>query len=71
MSYERLLGFYTAHTHQRGLTFRLCSSFYGLLDILSGTELNSGQREIGKYFRRNAAPFLLTSGFSSDSQAVL
>ena len=23
------------------------SSFYGLLDILSGTELNSGQREIG------------------------
>ena len=23
------------------------SSFYGLLDILSGTELNAGQREIG------------------------
>ena len=25
------------------------SSFYGLLDILSGTELNSGQRETGRY----------------------
>jgi hypothetical protein len=25
----------------------LCSSFYGLLDLLSGTELNNGQREIG------------------------
>jgi hypothetical protein len=28
-----------------------CSSFYGLLDILSGTELNNGQREIGLYFQ--------------------
>ncbi|THH17217.1 hypothetical protein EW146_g3550 [Bondarzewia mesenterica] len=27
------------------------SSFYGLLDILSGTELNSGQREIGKWMQ--------------------
>ena len=27
------------------------SSFYGLLDILSGTELNPGQREIGKFPR--------------------
>ncbi len=26
------------------------SSFYGLLDILSGTELNAGQREIGTNF---------------------
>lgn len=25
------------------------SSFYGLLDLLSGTELNPGQREIGKF----------------------
>jgi hypothetical protein len=25
----------------------ILSSFYGLLDILSGTELNNGQREIG------------------------
>lgn len=25
----------------------LCSSFYGLLDLLSGTELNPGQSEIG------------------------
>ena len=25
------------------------SSFYGLLDILSGTELTPGQREIGKF----------------------
>jgi hypothetical protein len=24
------------------------SSFYGLLDLLSGTELNGGQNEIGK-----------------------
>src|SRR6266566_861444 len=35
-----------------------CSSFYGLLDILSGTELNNGQREIGLYLQ--ASPFLST-----------
>lgn len=33
-----------------------CSSFYGLLDILSVTELNSGQREIGLHLQ--AFPFL-------------
>ena len=33
-----------------------CSSFYGLLDILSGTELNNGQREIGLNLR--ASTFL-------------
>ena len=32
------------------------SSFYGLLDILGGTELNSGQREIGLHHQ--ASPFL-------------
>lgn len=32
------------------ILIHLCySSFYGLLDLLSGTELNSGQREIGEY----------------------
>ena len=31
-----------------GLPLILLSSFYGLLDILSGTELNPGQRETGK-----------------------
>lgn len=30
------------------LTFYV-SSFYGLVDILSGTELNMGQREIGEH----------------------
>lgn len=29
------------------LTLISLSSFYGLLDILSGTELNPGQRETG------------------------
>jgi hypothetical protein len=29
------------------LNLFICSSFYGLLDLLSGTELNPGQREIG------------------------
>ena len=33
-----------------------CSSFYGLLDILSGTELNNGQREIGSHLQ--SSPFL-------------
>lgn len=32
----------------RATLTRLHSSFYGLLDILSGTELNAGQREIGE-----------------------
>jgi hypothetical protein len=32
------------------------SSFYGLLDILSGTELNNGQREIGLHLQ--TSPFL-------------
>lgn len=32
----------------QGLTDSADSSFYGLLDILSGTDLNMGQREIGK-----------------------
>lgn len=31
-----------------GLTPTSFSSFYGLLDILSGTELNPGQRETGR-----------------------
>jgi hypothetical protein len=34
------------------------SSFYGLLDILSGTDLNNGQREIGLHLQ--ASPFLST-----------
>jgi hypothetical protein len=38
------------------MNLHFCSSFYGLLDILSGTELNSGQREIGLHLQ--ASPFL-------------
>lgn len=33
------------------LNLNFFSSFYGLLDILSGTELNAGQREIGNLLR--------------------
>lgn len=29
----------------------MISSFYGLLDLLSGTELNPGQNDIGEMFR--------------------
>lgn len=35
----------------------LDSSFYGLLDLLSGTELNAGQHEIGKVKIFNSANF--------------
>jgi hypothetical protein len=45
MNFEHHLGILTRTYH--GLILFLPSSFYGLLDILSGTELNNGQREIG------------------------
>jgi hypothetical protein len=44
----RLLGISIRTSYVSSLFF--CSSFYGLLDILSGTELNNGQREIGLGF---------------------
>jgi GAF domain len=44
-NFEHHLGIFIRTS--RGLILFLPSSFYGLLDILSGTELNNGQREIG------------------------
>ncbi|KAF5392631.1 hypothetical protein D9757_002167 [Collybiopsis confluens] len=35
------------------------SSFYGLLDLLSGTELNPGQSEIGKFGTLNTMEYLI------------
>lgn len=51
---------------------RLYSSFYGLLDLLSGTELNPGQGEIGIEFSVVYGG-LSINGFrcSSNSQTVL
>jgi hypothetical protein len=45
MNFEHHSGIFTLTFH--GLILFLPSSFYGLLDILSGTELSNGQREIG------------------------
>jgi hypothetical protein len=45
MNFEHRLGIFIRTLHN--LVLYLPSSFYGLLDILSGTELNNGQREIG------------------------
>jgi hypothetical protein len=45
MNFEHRLGIFTRAFCD--LISFLPSSFYGLLDILSGTELNNGQREIG------------------------
>ena len=46
------------------------SSFYGLLDLLSGTELNPGQSEIGElsYSSRGIFPFFATS---ANGQAIV
>jgi len=50
MSSGHLLGIFpiTILVDLNGILSLLPSSFYGLLDLLSGTELNPGQSEIGK-----------------------
>ena len=52
-------------------THLLCSSFYGLLDILSGTELNTGQKEIGECPDAPVKSWSLTFFCSDNSEAVL
>ena len=54
MSFGHLSGNPNRKLHIVNLFFG--SSFYGLLDILSGTDLNNGQREIGLHLQ--AYPFL-------------
>ena len=47
------------------------SSFYGLLDILSGTELNAGQREIGRLLFRAELVQLLILIPSANRKAIM
>lgn len=47
------------------------SSFYGLLDLLSGTELNDGQSEIGKEMLHTADLFIADQHFSPNSETIL
>jgi len=47
------------------------SSFYGLLDLLSGTELNGGQSEIGKEMLYTEESFITDLHFSPNSETIL
>lgn len=46
------------------------SSFYGLLDLLSGTELNPGQSEIVQTAKQSCEQLLKVIQFSSCSSTV-